>query len=61
VLVFLEEMMLLGLFLVQAVALAAVSMVCRQWALEHQTAKADLPATARLLHRKHSARELLLR
>ncbi|RLN18476.1 hypothetical protein C2845_PM02G19630 [Panicum miliaceum] len=49
VLEFLEEMLRLGLFLAQPMALAATCVVHRRWGREHQAAEADLPATARLL------------
>ncbi|KAJ1298554.1 hypothetical protein BS78_01G462300 [Paspalum vaginatum] len=52
VLAFLEEVLLLGMFLVQAVALAATCVVSRRWAREHQAAEAEKAAVARKRWRK---------
>ena len=52
VLAFLEEVLLLGMFLAQAVALAAACVVRRRWAREHQAAEAEKAAVARKRGRK---------
>ncbi|RLN42111.1 uncharacterized protein C2845_PM01G04880 [Panicum miliaceum] len=51
-LAFLEEVLLLGMFLAQAVALAAACVVRRRWAREHQAAEAEKAAVARKRGRK---------
>ena len=48
-LLFLEEALLLGMFLVQAVALAAACVVGRRWAREHEGAEMEKAAAARKL------------
>ena len=48
-LVFLEEALLLCMFLVQAVALAAACVVGRRWAREHEAAETEKAAAARKL------------
>jgi len=52
VLAFLEEVLLLGMFLAQAVALAAACVVRQRWAREHQAAEAEKAAVARKRGRK---------
>ncbi|XP_051183162.1 uncharacterized protein [Lolium perenne] len=49
VLVLLEEALLLGMFLVQAVALAVACAVGRRWAMEHEVTEAEKATAARKL------------
>jgi len=51
-LAFLEEVLLLGMFLAQAVALAAACVVRRRWAREYQAAETEKAAVARKRGRK---------
>ncbi|XP_062216575.1 uncharacterized protein LOC133916763 [Phragmites australis] len=52
VLAFLEEVLLLGMFLAQAVALAATCVVSRRWAREYEAAETEKAAAARKRGRK---------
>ncbi|KAG0552549.1 hypothetical protein BDA96_01G516700 [Sorghum bicolor] len=52
VLAFLEELLLLAMFVAQAVALAATCVVSRRWAREYQAAETEKAAAARKRGRK---------